>query len=375
MPFPPLVEPVDALSDAERARTARHRVLAGLGDVGQRRLAAAHVALIGAGGLGSPAILALAAAGVGRLTVIDADTVDRSNLQRQVIHRTEDVGHRKVDSAIRAAHDLSPESRVDPVTEWLDDDNAQRILADADVVLDGSDTFGTRAAVARACERLGTPLVWGTLQEFSAQLTVFWSRPPEGRTPVVLSDLYPADRAGEPPSCAQVGVLGALCMQVGAAMAMQAIQLIAGIGEPLLGRLLLIDALGSRQREVPLVGGDGASPPPAREHEPTVRAADLAERLRGDAPPVVVDVREDEELRADPPIPGAVHLPLGAVLDDPADAVARVGRGPVAVVCQSGARSRRAAATLRAAGADAMSVAGGMTAWHGVAHEWEEVAG
>ncbi|MGO1769977.1 MAG: HesA/MoeB/ThiF family protein, partial [Microbacterium sp.] len=205
MPFPPLVEPVDALSEAERARTARHRVLAGLGELGQRRLAAAHIAIVGAGGLGSPAILALAAAGIGELTVIDTDTVEASNLQRQVIHRIGDVGAHKVDSATRAASDLAPETRVNGVAEWLDDDNADRLLAGADVVLDGSDTFATRVAVARACERLGTPLVWGTLQEFGAQLTVFWSAPPAGRSPVVLSDLHPADRAGEPPSCAQVG--------------------------------------------------------------------------------------------------------------------------------------------------------------------------
>ena len=252
MPFPPLVEPVAALSADERARTARHTRLAGLGEVGQRRLAAARVAVVGAGGLGSPVVLALAAAGVGELIVIDDDIVESSNLQRQIMHRLSDVGAAKVDSAVRAARDLSPETVVRSVRERLDAGNAARLLSEAHLVIDGTDTFDTREAVASACEALGVPLVWGSVQGFDAQVTVFWSAPPAGAGPVRLSDLYPHGSVGEVPTCADVGVLGALCLQVGGLLATQAIVLIAGIGEPLLGRVLVIDGLRARQFEVPL---------------------------------------------------------------------------------------------------------------------------
>ncbi|WP_105565090.1 ThiF family adenylyltransferase [Microbacterium halophytorum] len=375
MAFPPLVEPAADLSDLERARTARHLALAGFGEDAQRRLKNSHVALIGAGGLGSPALLALAAAGVGTITVVDDDAVEASNLQRQVMHRMSDVGEPKAASAVRAAADLSPETRVVPVIRRLDASNAASILAGADVVLDGADTFETRLDVAAACERLGIPLVWGVIQEFSAQLTVFWSSPPVG-SPVVLGDLYPRGSAGVVPTCAQVGVLGAMCLQIGSAMAMQAILLIAGIGEPLLGRLQIFDALGSRWREVPLVGAAGPQPSaPAqahRERTPIVSVDDLSDFLttpldggEPDAPAfgALLDVREAAEVAEYDPFPGAVHLPLDEVLADPAAAAARVGGGRVAVVCRAGVRSAVASEALRRVGADARTVAGGVLAW------------
>lgn len=250
MPLPPLVEPVDSLSAAERARTARHTSLAALGSLGQRRLAAAHVALVGAGGIGSPVLLALAAAGVGRITVIDDDVVELANLQRQIAHRIDDLGTSKAESAVRAAAAVSPETVVIAERERLDATNAERLLADADVVVDGSDTFATREAVAAACDRLGVPLVWGTVQELHAQATVFWSAPPAGVDPVVLGDLYPAGSGDAAPTCAQVGVLGALCVQLGGILAIEVVKLVTGIGEPLLGRVLVIDALGAHQREI-----------------------------------------------------------------------------------------------------------------------------
>ena len=252
MPLPPLVEPVAALSDAERARTARHTRLAGFGEIAQRRLAAARIAVVGAGGLGSPAVLGLAAAGVGELIVIDDDVVEQSNLQRQVLHRLGDVGAPKVDSAVRAAADLSPETAVRAVRERLSLENAAELFAGADLVIDGTDTFETREAVASAAEQLGIPLVWGSVQGFDAQVTVFWNRPPHGVDPVVLSDLYPHGSVGDVPTCADVGVLGALCLQVGSLLATEAIKLVAGIGEPLLGRVLVIDGLRARQHEVRL---------------------------------------------------------------------------------------------------------------------------
>ncbi|MFG6403776.1 HesA/MoeB/ThiF family protein [Microbacterium sp. P04] len=248
----PLVEPIDALAPTELIRTARHAVLAGIGNEGQRRLAAARVVVVGAGGLGSPVILALAAAGVGEITVIDDDVVDGSNLQRQVLHRIGDLGQRKVNSAVRAAADLSPLTRVIPVAERLTPENAARLFANAHVIVDGSDTFDTREAVATASEQLGIPVVWGAVQEFAGQATVFWSAPPPGFSPVRLGDLYPLGSTGETPTCEQVGVLGSLCLQVGGLLATEVIKLITGVGEPLLGRVVVIDALRARQSEIPL---------------------------------------------------------------------------------------------------------------------------
>ncbi|WP_431074548.1 HesA/MoeB/ThiF family protein [Microbacterium phyllosphaerae] len=246
----PLVAPAPALDPAELVRTARHAVLAGIGEEGQRRLAAAHVTVVGAGGIGSPVLLALAAAGVGSITVIDDDIVELTNLQRQLAHRVEDIGRPKTTSAARAIAALSPGAEVVTASERLDSENAERLFAGADIVVDTSDSFATRRDVAAATQALGIPLVWGAVQEWHAQATVFWSDPPAGRAPVVLTDLFPLGTEGEPPSCAQVGVLGALCVQVGGMLAGEVVKLITGAGEPLLGRLAMIDALTSRQHEI-----------------------------------------------------------------------------------------------------------------------------
>jgi len=246
----PLVAPAPALDPAELVRTARHAVLAGIGEEGQRRLAAAHVAVVGAGGLGSPTLLALAAAGVGSITVIDDDIVELTNLQRQLAHRVEDIGRPKTASAERAILALSPGAAVMTAAERLDSENAERLFAGADIVVDTSDSFATRRDVAAAAEALGIPLVWGAVQEWHAQATVFWSDPPEGHAPVVLADLFPLGTEGEPPSCAQVGVLGALCVQVGGMLAGEVVKLITGAGDPLLGRLAVIDGLSARQHEI-----------------------------------------------------------------------------------------------------------------------------
>ncbi|MBD3940166.1 ThiF family adenylyltransferase [Microbacterium sp. NEAU-LLC] len=375
MAFPPLVQPVAALSHAEQTRTARHRVLAGFGDVAQRRLAAAHVAIVGAGGLGSPAVLALAAAGVGTLTVIDDDEVEASNLQRQVMHRVTDVGAAKVDSAVRVAAELSPATVVRPLRARLNADNARELLAGADVVIDGTDTFPTRELVAAACEALGVPLVWGVVQEFHAQATVFWSAPPAGTAPIVLADLYPPDAAADTPSCAQVGVLGTLCLQLGSLLATEAIKLVTGIGEPLFGRVLVIDALRGRTDEVPLrpaaAPAANTAPEPARAAgvpvAPPAHPADTApiaqltpeqtlSAQRSGA--VVLDVREPVET-ARGVIPGSVLVPLAEVLAQPSD----VAFGRVVVVCQVGMRAQRAARALRDAGVEAAVLAGGIDAW------------
>ncbi|WP_125132736.1 HesA/MoeB/ThiF family protein [Microbacterium sp. 10M-3C3] len=248
----PLVAPVAALAPEELVRTARHAVLAGIGEEGQRRLAAARVAVVGAGGLGSPALLALAAAGVGELVVIDDDVVELTNLQRQIAHRVQDVGTPKADSAARAVHDLAPHTRVRTIAEHLDEGNADRLLSGVDIVVDGSDTFATRRAVAAATEHAGVPLVWGAVQEWHGQVTVFWSRPPSARDAVVLGDLFPDGTEGDPPTCAMVGVLGALCIQVGGMLATEVVKLVTGAGDPLLGRIAVVDALRARVDDVPL---------------------------------------------------------------------------------------------------------------------------
>lgn len=369
MALTPLVEPVAELTDAERTRTARHRVLSGFGEIAQRRLAAAHVAVVGAGGLGSPVVLALAAAGVGTITVIDDDLVEASNLQRQVMHRVGDVGAPKVDSAVRIAADLSPTTVVRPVRALLTPDNAAELLSGAHVVVDGTDTFETREAVATACEQLGVPLVWGVVQEFHAQVTVFWSTPPAGESAVRLADLYPPDAGREAPSCAQVGVLGSLCLQVGSLLATETVKLITGVGDPLLGRVLVIDALRGRTDEVPLRPASGrtsaATTAPASSRvdaapRPAIPQLSPAEALAAQrAGSVLLDVREPFETERGV-IPGSVLLPLGDVLADPS----RVGAPAVVVVCQVGMRAERAAAALRDAGVEASVLAGGIDAYN-----------
>ena len=364
MAFPPLVEPLGALSDAERLRTARHAVLAGFGDEAQRRLAASRVAVVGAGGLGSPVVLALAAAGVGTITVIDDDDVDASNLQRQVMHRVGDVGRPKVDSAVRVAAGLSPETVVVPRQERLGADSAERLLADAHVVIDGSDTFETRSIVAHACEALGVPLVWGVVQEFHAQATVFWSSPPGGAG-IRLRDLYPPESVGDVPSCSAVGVLGPLCLQVGSILATEAIKLLTGVGEPLFGRVLVIDALRGRTTEVALRPASAASPSPsavdaapisAGTQPPELTAAQARTAVAAGA--ALVDVREPHET-ARGVIPGSALIPLAALLADPR----RLDAQRAVVVCEVGVRAQRAASALRAVGVDASVLAGGIRAW------------
>lgn len=353
----PLVEPVDALSDREQLRTARHQRLAGLGAEGQRRIAAATVAVIGAGGLGAPVVLALAAAGIGRIVVFDDDVIELSNLQRQVIHRLQDVGRRKADSVARVAADLS-ETDVRVMATRLTHRNAAELISGVDLVLDGTDSFESREIVAAACERLAVPLVWGTVQEFAGLVTVFWSAPPAPADAVRLRDLYPP--GSEAPACSAVGVFGPLCLQAGSMMASEALKLVTGIGRPLLGRIALIDALAGTVREVPLR--------PARTSEAvSTPSAALAPPPEVDEPgqgAVILDVREADEVAAGM-LPGARHLPLASLFGDLDTASAELAGSDVVVVCQVGARARRAAQALRGAGVDAVVLRGGMDGYRG----------
>ncbi|WNB87240.1 ThiF family adenylyltransferase [Cellulomonas sp. ATA003] len=383
MPLPPLVPPGPPLTSAQVQRWSRHLLLPQVGEVGQRRLAAARICVVGAGGLGAPVLSYLAAAGVGHLGVVDDDDVELSNLQRQVLHGTDDVGRPKVDSARDAVHALDPGVDVVVHRLRLTPDNVDAVLTGYDLVIDGTDNFPTRYAVNDACVRLGLPEVWASVYRFDAQVSVFWGRPPDGVPAVQLRDLFPAPPPpGSVPSCAEGGVLGALCGQVGSVMAAEAVKLVVGIGEPLLGRVLVLDGLASRWSEVPLVGdparaasGAAADPAPpvtgpapddaADSHAvPTLTARELADRLTardgGTDDFLLVDVREPGE-RAVVAVPGAVSAPLATVLEGRADLPRDV---PLVLHCRSGARSEQAARALRAAGYDDVRhLAGGVLAW------------
>ncbi|WP_456786236.1 molybdopterin-synthase adenylyltransferase MoeB [Cellulomonas sp. P5_C5] len=364
MPLPALVTPGPPLTPAQVERGSRHLLLAEIGVDGQRRLRNARVLVVGAGGLGAPVIQYLAAAGVGTLGIVDDDVVDVSNLQRQVIHGTADVGRAKVDSALDTVAALDPDIRVVAHRTRLTSENVDEILRGYDLVVDGTDNFPTRYLVNDACVRLGLPEVWGSVLRFDAQTTVFW-----GRAGVQLRDLFPTPpRDDEVPSCAEAGVLGALCGQVGSVMATEVVKLLTGTGEPLLGRVLVIDALRGRWTEVPLVGRPQRNPTPEvlpMSDVPVVTAPELVRRLAareaGTDEFLLIDVREPAEY-AQVSIPGAVLVPLGSVFDG--SALADLPRDQEIVVhCQVGARSLTAAKILRGAGFDASNVDGGILAW------------
>src|SRR3954470_176716 len=375
--LPPLVEPGPPLGRAEVERYARHLILPDIGPLGQRRLAAAKGLVVGAGGLGSPALLYLAAAGVGTIGVVDADVVDVTNLQRQVVHTDADVGRLKVDSAREAILASHPNVQVRTHPVRLTADNALEIVGDYDLVLDGADNFPTRYLVDDACALLGKPDVWGSILAFDGQVGVFWAQ--HGPT---YRELFPAPPApGTVADCATGGVLGALCATVGSVMATEAVKLICGIGEPLVGRLLVVDALGAAWRTLTvrppaerapvrgLIDYDAfcgvAAASPEDEIDVHALADLLAARERGNADFVLVDVREPYE-REIVAVPGAVGVRLARLEAEPDAVLAEQGADGrrVVLVCKSGVRSARALAALKAAGRrDVVHVAGGVLAW------------
>ena len=391
-----LVEPGPPLTREQVQRYSRHLLLGQLGDAGQRRLLAARVLVMGAGGLGSPVLQYLAAAGVGHLTLVDDDVVDASNLQRQVIHSTADVGRPKVESAAERIRALNPDVEVTGHHVRLDAANARDLLAGHDLVIDGTDNFPTRYLVNDVCAELGIPLVWGSILRFDAQVSVFWSRPDGGSPGVTLRDLFPTPPPeGTTPSCGQAGVLGAMCGQVGSIMAAEAVKLITGAGEPLLGRVLVLDVLGARWSELPVRPRPGTHARPTTPEQlgydpapgtapagrddggaaalPAISVRVLAERLgareRGADDFILLDVRETPE-RGIVAIPGAVSVPLAEVLTDPEGVVHRLDLGrpggvarELLVHCRSGQRSAQAVHALSDAGARAVNVEGGVLAW------------
>ena len=391
MGIPPLAEPGPDLTTEERARYARHILLPDVGIEGQRRLKNARVLVVGAGGLGSPALLYLAAAGVGTIGIVDDDTVDASNLQRQVIPGTPDVGRPKTESAAEAVARVNPLVEVVRHDLRLDATNALGMIAGYDIVLDGTDNFPTRYLVNDACVLLGKPHVWGSIYRFDGRVSVWFA----GHGPCyrcVFPDPPPPDSV---PSCATGGVLGVLCAAIGSVQVAETIKLIVGQGDPLVGRILVHDSLRQswdtlRVRQNPacplcgdhptinelvdyeafcgLSAGDAAASVAAAGAAAfgEVSARELADLLgardRGEESFELVDVRDEGE-RAVVAIPGARAIHLEEFRSG--TALGKLPEGiPVVVLCKSGVRSAEAARLLSEAGRSGVrNLRGGVLAW------------
>ncbi|WP_137874415.1 adenylyltransferase/sulfurtransferase MoeZ [Rhodococcus sp. Q] len=378
-PLPPLVEPAADLDRDEVARYSRHLIIPNVGVTGQKRIKNAKVLVIGAGGLGSPTLLYLAAAGVGTIGIVEFDEVEESNLQRQVIHGRSDVGRHKAHSARDSILEINDRVDVRLHEFRLDSGNAVELFSQYDLILDGTDNFATRYLVNDAAILAGKPYVWGSIYRFEGQVSVFWEAAPDDRG-LNYRDLYPeAPAPGTVPSCAEGGVLGVLCASIGSVMATEAIKLITGIGEPLLGRLMIYDALAMNYRTIRLRRDPGRVPVTelidydafcgvvADEDRDavaggTVTATELAALLDGGGDVALIDVREPVEwdiVR----IPGATLVPKGRILSG--DALADLPQDrPIVLYCKTGIRSAEVLAALRRAGfADATHLQGGVAAW------------
>lgn len=322
------------LSSSDLALSDRYRRQLSLPSFGlsaQKALAEAHVLCIGAGGLGSPALQYLAAAGIGRITIVDDDVVELSNLHRQIIHTTDDIGKNKVDSASAHIAAINPDTVVETHARRLDWEFAVELCARADVVFDGSDNFATRHIVSAACAQAEIPHVWGSILGFDAQMSVFWA----GRGPI-YEDLYPhPPAAGQVPNCAQAGVLGPIVGIVGTTMALEVIKIISGVGAPMIGKAGHFDGLHSNWRYFPLAANPEVTTKVQRTgpvtHEiPSVR--DAAEALATGLP--LIDVREPEEF-AEGHLEGARNIPLSTIRADEEYKLP----SPALVYCASGMRS------------------------------------
>nr|WP_241986530.1 molybdopterin-synthase adenylyltransferase MoeB [Cryobacterium fucosi] len=375
--FAALVAPAVELTVAEVERYSRHILIPEIGDAGQRRLKNARVLVIGAGGLGSPILLYLAAAGVGILGIVDDDMVDLSNLQRQVIHGVGDVGRPKLESARAAVAELNPLVSVRLHHTRLDSTNALALLAGYDLILDGSDNFATRYLINDAAAILGKPYVWGSVYRFEGQVSVFWQKyGPSYR------DLYPeAPPAGSAPSCGEGGVFGMLCAAVGAMMVTEAVKLITGVGRSLLGRVLIFNALTSSWREItvtrdPATGpitelvdyelfcGTASQQTTDDDHSIPVRtlAAMLEARERGEHDFDLIDVRESGE-HDFVSIPGSRLIPQGRILSGEAGSELAPDR-QIVLYCKAGGRSTAVLAELQRRGFSRVTqVSGGVLAW------------
>ncbi|NHD17973.1 MULTISPECIES: adenylyltransferase/sulfurtransferase MoeZ [Actinopolyspora] len=373
--LPPLVEPAAELTKDEVARYSRHLIIPDVGMEGQKRLKNAKVLVIGAGGLGSPALMYLAAAGVGTLGIVEFDEVDESNLHRQIIHGQSDLGRSKAESARDSIADVNPFVQVNLHQTHLTSDNALDIFADYDLILDGTDNFATRYLVNDAAVLQGKPYVWGSIFRFEGQASVFWETyGPNYR------DLYPEPPPpGMVPSCAEGGVLGVLCASIGSIMVNEAIKLITGIGETLLGRLMIYDALEMSYRTVKIrkdpnadkvtelidyesfcgVVSDDAQQAAA---DSTITPQELKDKFDSDEKFELIDVREPHEYEI-VRIEGSKLVPKDRIISG--EALAELPQDRQLVLhCKSGARSAEALSALHKAGfSDAVHVGGGVLGW------------
>ena len=385
MSLPPLVEPATELSVDEVRRYSRHLIIPDVGMSGQKRLKNAKVLCVGAGGLGSPALMYLAAAGVGTLGIAEFDTVDESNLQRQIIHGQKDIGRSKAESARDSVLEINPYVTVQLHEVRLDSTNVMEIFADYDLIVDGTDNFATRYLVNDACVLLKKPYVWGSIYRFDGQASVFWAE-----LGPCYRCLYPEPPPpGMVPSCAEGGVLGVLCASIGSIQVTEAIKLLAGIGDPLVGRLMVYDALEMSYQQVkihkdPHCAVCGVNPTVTElidyeafcgsistlaaeaARDSTISVRDLKSMLdardRGEDDFVLIDVREPVEFEI-VAIPGAILIPKGDFLDGSALSELPTDKR-IVLHCKVGGRSAEALAVVKGAGfSDAVHVGGGVLAW------------
>jgi len=379
--LPPLVEPASELSIDEVRRYSRHLIIPDVAMDGQKRLKNAKVLAVGAGGLGSPTLMYLAAAGVGTLGIVEFDTVDESNLQRQIIHGQSDIGRPKAESARDSIKEINPLVNVVIHNEALTNDNVFQIFEQYDLIVDGTDNFATRYLVNDAAVLLGKPYVWGSIYRFDGQASVFWAE----HGPCYRC-LYPEPPPpGMVPSCAEGGVLGVLCASIGAIQVTEAIKLLTGIGEPLVGRLTVYDALEMTYRTVkvrkdpncalcgenPTITGlidydDFCGAVSEEASEAVVGSTITSPELKGwlDAGKSIdlIDVREPAEYEI-VRIPGSRLVPKGDILSGAALSSLPQDR-QIVLYCKSGVRSAEALAAVKAAGfKDAVHVQGGVVSW------------
>src|SRR6202034_3050558 len=360
--LPPIVEPAAELTRDEVARYSRHLVIPDLGIDGQKRLKNARVLVIGAGGLGAPTLLYLAAAGVGTIGILDDDVVAESNLQRQIIHGVSDIGRPKTQSARDSIAEVNPLVDVRLHEVWLSAANAVGIFEQYDLILDGTDNFATRYLVNDAAVLARKPYVWGSIYRFEGQVSVFWEDAPGGRG-LNYRDLYPeAPPPGLVPSCAEGGVLGVLCASIASVMGTEAIKLITGLGEPLLGRLLLYDAWPMsyctiairKDPAAPAITGlidydqfcGVASGPVAVDS--AITPGELRDLLDAGNKVALIDVREPAEWEINH-IDGAQLIPNSSISSG--EGLSQLPRDRMSVLyCKTGVRSAEALTAVRKAG-------------------------
>ena len=382
MTTPPLVEPGPALSVDEVRRYSRHLIIPDVAMSGQRRLMNAKVLCVGAGGLGSPALMYLAAAGVGTLGIVEFDTVDESNLQRQIIHGQSDIGKSKAQSAKEKIAQINPYVNVITHELRLDASNVMEIFAQYDIIVDGTDNFATRYLVNDACVLLKKPYVWGSIYRFDGQASVFWAE-----YGPCYRCLYPEPPPpGMVPSCAEGGVLGVLCATIGSIQTTEAIKVITGIGESLVGSLMVYDALEMNFRKIkvrkdphcPLCGDKPTQVALLPDYEAfcgvisdsaviavkdsTITVAELNKMIEEKDDFYLIDVREPSEFEI-VRIPGSTLIPKQGFLDGSALSALPQDK-KIVLHCKSGVRSAECLAIIKGAGfADAVHVAGGVIAW------------